>query len=90
MLPLKHERFYPLQVVNLLRSEVVNFNRPKVVNLNRSEVVNFIGFSNIFSNCSLTIYFQRTITTRTRQQTEFIIKLVVGLLDARVAAKRYV
>jgi hypothetical protein len=45
MLPLKHERFYPLQVVNLLRSEVVNFNRPKVVNLNRSEVVNFIGFS---------------------------------------------
>ena len=48
MLPLKHERFYPLQVVNLLRSEVVNFNRPKVVNLNRSEVVNFIGFSSQF------------------------------------------
>lgn len=45
MLPLKHERFFPLQVVNLLRSEVVNFNRPTVVSLNRSEVVNFIGFS---------------------------------------------
>ena len=54
MLPLKHERFYPLQVVNLLRSEVVNFNRPKVVNLNRSEVVNFIGFSSI-TNGSLEI-----------------------------------
>lgn len=45
MLPIIHERFFPLQVVNLPRIEVVNFSRSMVVSLNRTEVVNFVGFS---------------------------------------------
>ncbi len=44
----------------------------------------------MFSRCSLTIYFQRTITARTRQPTEFSTNLAVGLLAVRVHAIRYI
>lgn len=50
MLPITHERFFPLQVVNLPRIEVVNFSRSMVVSLNRTEVVNFVGFSTMIKD----------------------------------------
>ena len=55
MLPITHERFFPLQVVNLPRIEVVNFSRSMVVSLNRTEVVNFVGFSKVKHNIEIII-----------------------------------
>lgn len=76
MLPLKHERFFSQQVVNLLRFEVVNFSRSEVVSLNRNEVVNFVGFSTKYEKeIAFKVY---RIGNRKRYKISELIRFING------------